>query len=375
MMLTRSFRDSISKTCSMGVARKLRLTRSSLGARRAAGAGSAPYSDGAAVRVQAITTAISAWNRFMASPLCLPLGACRPCPGGQAAPGRASQRRPCPALCPGLVLRRCVLIRRIAPCFSRIRRLSRALPPGGNRRSGRLCGPSSRPRWRSTSVRPPSPPAISVFAWTPPSARRSWPAPASTRVAGRRARGVRTDRAAVFPLAKTKISGSLREPRPSRTKTERGSFSRSGARQGAVKGHLQRQPDLTAFLDGPHGEVRDRRAAPERALEVQQPLAQEKILALGADLEGDLLERQDLPARSRLDARQREAFARGGVIQLGHERDRQLVLRGRRVQLTAQAIRKLLDLRRQPAQLALLGRRFRDRCGQGFPGRRQPPVF
>src|SRR5229473_666606 len=348
MMLTRSFRDSISKTCSMGVARKLRLTRSSLGARRAAGAGSAPYSDGAAVRVQAITAAISAWNRFMAFPprlpVCRPLGACRPCPGG---PGCASQRRPCPAMCPGLVPRRGVLIRRIAPCFSRIRRLSRALPPGGNRRPHRLCGPSSRSRWRSTSVRPPSPPAISVFAWRLPSARRSWPAPASTRVAGRRARGARTDRAAVFPLAKTTISGSLREPRPSRTKTERGSFSRSGARQGAIQGHLQRQPDLAAFLDGPHGEVRDRRAAPKRALEVQQPLAQEKILALGADLEGDLLERQNLPARSRLDARQREAFARGGVIQLGHERDRQLVLRGRRVQLTAQAIRKLLDLRRQ----------------------------
>src|SRR6266704_4484567 len=306
MMLTRSFRDSISKTCSMGVARKLRLTRSSLGAGRAAGAGSAPYSDGAAIRVQAITAAISAWNRFMASPLCLPvcrlLGACRPCPGEQseAAPGCVSQRPPCPALCPGLVLRRGVLIQRIAPCFSRIRRLSRALPPGGNRRPRRLCGPSSRPRWRSTSVRPPSPPAISVFAWRLPSARRS--CPASTRVAGRRARGARTDRAAVFPLAKTKISGSLREPRPNRTKTERGSFSRSGARQGAIQGHLQRQPDLSAFIDGPHGEVRDRRAAPKRALEVLQPLAQEKILALGADLEGDLLERQDLPARSRLDA-------------------------------------------------------------------------
>src|SRR6266511_278481 len=374
MMVTRSLRDSISKTCSMGVARKLRLTRSSLGAGRAAGAGSAPYSDGAAIRVQAITAAISAWNRFMASPLCLPvcrpLGACRPCPGGQsgaapgcvsqrrpcpagqsrAAPGCASQRRPCPAMCPGLVPRRGLLIRRIAPCFSRIRRLSRALPPGGNRRPHRLCGPSSRPRWRSTSVRPPSPPAISVFAWRLPSARRSCPDPASTRVAGRRARGVRTDRAAIFLLAKTKISGGLREPQPSRTKTERGSFSRSGAREGAIKGHLQRQPDLTAFLDGPHGEVRDRRAAPKRALEVQQPLAQEKILALGADLEGDLLERQDLPARSRLDARQREAFARGGVIPLGHERDGQLLLRRRRVQLTDQAIRKLLELRRQPVE-------------------------
>src|SRR6266487_1501537 len=280
MMLTRSFRDSISKTCSMGVARKLRLTRSSLGAGRTSGPRSCPYSDGAAIRVQAITAAISAWKRFMASPPRLPvyrpLGACCPCP----------------ALRPGFVPRRCVLIRRTAPCFSRIRRLSRALPPGGNRRSGRLCGPSSRSRWRSTSARPPSPPAISVFAWRPPSARRSWPAPASTRVAGRRARGARTDRAAVFPLAKTKISGSLREPRPSRTKTGRGSFSRSGARQGgAIQGHLQRQPDLAAFIDGPHGEVRDRRAAPERALEVQQPLAQEKILALGADLEGDLLER------------------------------------------------------------------------------------
>src|SRR5207244_8859105 len=160
---------------------------------------------------------------------------------------------------------------------------------------------------------PPSPPAISVFAWRLPSARRSGPAPASTRVAGRRAQGARTDRAAAFPLAKMTVSEGLREPRPNRTKPERGSFSRSGARQGAVKGHLQRQPDLTAFLDGPHGEVRDRRAAPKRALEVQQPLAQKKIFALGADLEADLVERQDLPARSRFDARQHEAFPRRGA--------------------------------------------------------------